>query len=271
MTIAVVIPACNEAKTIADIVQRTLKQTDHVIVVDDGSIDDTAMCAKKAGAILLRQETNQGKGAALWRGMHYAIQQGAHAVITLDADGQHCPEDISRLVNVYQQHKGHLIIAARLKHRERAPFLRRFANKTADFWVSWAAGYPICDTQSGFRLYPVTFLNVLPPIKNGRQGFVFESEALIEAARRGYYPITIAVETLYPKQARPSHYRPWRDTTRIIIMVAGKLLKWGMYPIGLLRSLEYLPLQVNAIQKNAQPPASITLSRLYAKLKSITF
>ncbi|MGB5065669.1 MAG: glycosyltransferase family 2 protein, partial [Candidatus Competibacter sp.] len=228
MPIAVVIPAYNEATTIAGIVHRARRQVETVIVVDDGSGDDTAAQAEAAGAQLSRQSANQGKGAALWRGMQEALAQGADAVITLDADGQHNPEDIPKLLAAARAQPGRLIVAARLERRERAPGLRRFANGMADFWISWAAGYPIRDTQSGFRLYPAMFLHVATAPGSGRHGFAFESALLIQAAQRGCYPATVAIETIYHPQGRPSHYRPWRDTLRIVAMVAWELLGRGL-------------------------------------------
>lgn len=244
MPIIVVIPAYNEAATIDGIVDRVKQQVETVIVVDDGSSDDTAARAENAGARVLRQPDNRGKGAALWRGMREALARGAEAIITLDADGQHCPEDIPKLLMASQRWPGRLIIAARLERRECAPPLRRFANGMADFWVSWAAGYPIRDTQSGFRLYPAAFLRRATGPDPGRRGFAFESALLIQAARLGCYPAAVAIETIYPSQGRPSHYRPWRDTLRIVDLVAWSLLKRGLYPQGLLRSLRLLPLPV---------------------------
>jgi glycosyltransferase involved in cell wall biosynthesis len=237
VSITVVIPAYNEATTIADIVHRARQHVATVIVVDDGSSDDTTGQAEAAGAWILRQPVNQGKGAALWCGMQEALARDANAVITLDADGQHCPEDIPKLLEVHRRHSDCLVIAARMEHRDRAPPLRRFANGMADFWVSWAAGCPIRDTQSGFRLYPSALLRKLPPLGNQRRGFVFESELLIQAARYGHYPATVAIATVYHSQGRPSHYRPWNDTLCIIAMVAWELIRRGLYPLGLLRSL----------------------------------
>jgi len=239
--IAVVIPAYNEAATIAGIVHRARQQIETVLVIDDGSGDDTAAQAESAGATVLRQPVNQGKGAALWRGMQEALALGAAAVISLDADGQHCPEDIPKLLNAWRHQPDRLIIAARLKCRESAPRLRRFANGMADFWVSWAAGYPIRDTQSGFRLYPAAFLSNVPPPRQNSGGFVFESALLIQATHCGYPPAAVVIEALYLPQSRHSHYRPWRDTWRITVMVAKELLKRGLYPLGLLRSLGLWP------------------------------
>jgi glycosyltransferase involved in cell wall biosynthesis len=242
MTIAVVIPAYNEAATIAGIVHRARQQVERVFVVDDGSRDDTAAQAEAAGAVVIRQPKNQGKGASLWRGMQTALAQGAEAVITLDADGQHRPEDIPKLLEARQRWPGCPIIAARLKCREAAPPLRRFANGMADFWVSWAAGCPIPDTQSGFRLYPAEFLRHATGPEPERRGFAFESALLMQAGCQRRYPGLVVIETIYHAQGRPSHYRPWRDTLRIVNLVGGSLIKRGMYPLGLLRSLRLLPL-----------------------------
>lgn len=242
MTIAVVIPAYNEAATITDIVRRASLQLAWVIVVDDDSSDDTAHLAARAGAIVLRQASNQGKGAALWRGMCYALEQGAEAVITLDADGQHQPEDIPKLLAVDQPAVDQLVIAARLEHRAAAPIMRRVANTTADFWISWAAGCPIRDTQSGFRLYPVHFLKQIAGPPPEQYGFGFESALLIQAGLLGFYPKIIPIDTVYPIQARSSYYQPWRDTWRITAMVARSLFARGFYPLGLLRSLRLLSL-----------------------------
>ncbi len=242
MTIAVVIPAYNEAATIADIVHRARRQIEWVIVVDDGSRDDTAARAEAAGAVVVRQPINQGKGASLWHGMQTALAKGAEAVITLDADGQHRPEDIPKLLAARPRRPSCPIIAARLQCRQAAPRLRRFANGMADFWVSWAAGCPIPDTQSGFRLYPAEFLRQANGPEPGRRGFAFESALLMQAGCQRRYPGVVAIETIYLAQGRPSHYRPWRDTLRIVNLVAWSLLRRGLYPLGLLRSLRLLPL-----------------------------
>jgi hypothetical protein len=116
--------------------------------------------------------------------------------------------------------------------------MRRFANGMANFWISWAAGHRILDTQSGFRLYPVALLKQVHGRISTRHGFVFESEILIEAAKRDYYTKSIAVDAIYPNCARTSYYRPSQDTLLIIRMVAWKLISRGLYLQGLLRSLE---------------------------------
>lgn len=237
MSVAVVIPAYNEAQTIADVVLGARRYSARVIVVDDGSVDGTAERLRGLPVDVLRHEQNLGKGDSLWDGMQRATSEGAATIITLDADGQHQPDDIPHLLAAAANHPDRLIIAARLRHRSRVPRVRRFANAMADFWISWASGCPIVDTQSGFRLYPVDLIRRLEAGHDRRRGFVFESEVLIEAARQGFRPLAVPIDAIYHPQARASHYRPFTDTIRIVRMVAWKLISKGMYPHGLLKSL----------------------------------
>lgn len=234
---AVVIPAYNEAATIRDLAARALLQCETVIVVDDGSSDGTAAKLDGMALILLRNEQNRGKAASLWRGMQQAMALGCDTVITLDGDGQHDPADIPRLFDAAERLPLHVIIAARLANRENAPRARLFANNFADFWVSWAAGQWVHDSQSGFRLYPVALLCELVSDAQLRHGFVFESEILIEGARHGYPVISVPISSIYRHGARASHFRPVADITLIVRMIAWKIIKWGFYPVGLWRAL----------------------------------
>lgn len=241
MQVAVVIPAFNESATIADVVERALRHVETVIVVDDGSRDDTAGALAGLPVVLMRNASNLGKAPSMARGFAAALERAMGAVITLDADGQHRPEDIPRLLAAAEEYPGDIIIAARLRGREHMPRARRFGNRQADFWISWAAGQPIHDTQSGYRLYPADVLKRIAVRAEARSGFVFESEVLIEAARIGCYARCIPIDTIYGESPRGSHYRAAPDTTRIALMVAGKLIRRGLFPLGLLRSLGILP------------------------------
>ena len=231
---AVVIPAYNEAKTIRDIALRVCRFADLVVIVDDGSQDGTVQALQGLPIAILSNGSNAGKGESLRRGACYALDKGVDFVITLDGDGQHCPEDIPLLLNAQSAHPEAIVIAARLRDRRAAPALRRFANGFADFWISWAAGHRVRDSQSGFRLYPAA---VFRGSATTTSGFAFESEILIDASRAGVYTVSVPIDTIYNKQSRPSHYRPATDTLRIVRMVAWKLLCRGLYPVGLARSL----------------------------------
>jgi glycosyltransferase involved in cell wall biosynthesis len=189
---------------------------------------------------VLTNAQNSGKAASLQYGFQYALQQGCKAVITLDGDGQHAPEEIPRLLEAATEWPDYIIVAARLINREAAPPLRLFANKFADFWVSWASGYPVVDSQSGFRLYPADLLESVVLTDSKMKGFVFESKIFIEAAKRHFYSVVIPVESIYLPDRRASHYRPYADTQRIVLMIAWQLFKRGGYLPGLLRALGIL-------------------------------
>jgi len=237
---AVVIPAFNEEATIRTLVRRVLPQVEQVIVVDDGSTDRTCDELSDLDVTVLKNIQNRGKAASLQRGFQYALQQGCRAVITLDGDGQHAPEEIPRLLSAATDNPDTIIVAARLINREAAPPLRLFANKFADFWVSWASGYPVVDSQSGFRLYPATLLESVVLRDCQAEGFVFESKIFIEAAKRCFYSVVVPVESIYLPDRRESHYRPFSDTSRIVLMIAWQLFKRGGYFPGLLRAVGLL-------------------------------
>jgi glycosyltransferase involved in cell wall biosynthesis len=237
MKIAVVIPAFNEARTIGGIARRVLTVCPDVAVVDDGSQDGTAQVLAGLPVTLLRHDVNRGKAAALATGFNWALATGADAVATLDGDGQHRPEDIPRLVTVAASHPNRLIIAARLYGRDRYPRARNFANHFADFWIAWAAGEPLTDSQSGQRIYPASLLRQAERLRDRASGFTFESEIVIYGSRLGFGTVAVPIMAIHHREGRPSHFRPVRDIGRIVLMVAGYLLRSGMNPSGLLRSL----------------------------------
>lgn len=244
MKTVVVIPAYNEAATIRDIATRVLQQQLQLIVVDDASTDATADCLKDLSIDIIVNRENMGKGASLMTGMQAAQASGADCVITLDGDGQHRPEDIPLLLAAIERYPGKIIIGARKLDVENAPKARRRANKIADFWISWACGYPVEDSQSGFRLYPVDLLQALQMKVSSDKGFVFESEILIKAAAKGVRSFSVAIPTIYHEQARASHFRPVRDITNITLMVAKHIILMGLAPLHLLRSLKILRVKI---------------------------
>jgi len=238
MHIAIVIPAFNEQRSIVDVANRALLQAEHVIIVDDGSTDQTLsllheLQRTKPKLVVLANKQNLGKAATLWKGMQYAEQLGIDAVISLDGDGQHCPEDIPRFIEAASQQTQTIIIGARLADKSVIPAKRYYANKFANFWLSWAAGYVIDDSQSGFRLYPSDLIKQLSPDTCRSKSFVFESEILINAARLGFKSTPIKIEAIYNADARPSHFRGVTDILLITRMVALSLFSRGMYPLGL--------------------------------------
>ncbi len=239
--IALVIPAYNEAASLRRVALAALALHDWVIVVDDGSTDDTARVVADLPLTLLQLTPNQGKAAALWRGFEHALQGEADAIASMDADGQHRPADLPKLLALWRTHPGRIVIGARLHEASRIPRARYLANRFANFWIAWAAGTPIVDSQSGFRVYPAPLLRALRARRRRSAGFVFESEVLIDAGRSGCVSIAVPIPAIYAADRRRSHFRPLLDILRITRMVAWKLLQRGLYPQGLLRSLRRAP------------------------------
>jgi glycosyltransferase involved in cell wall biosynthesis len=228
VTEVVVIPAYNEAATIRDVVQRALRQAHLVIVVDDGSADGTASALADLDVVLLRNAANLGKAASLRRGAEEAMRRGAVAIVTLDGDGQHYPEDIALLLGAWRETPERIVIGSRLHRREAIPSARYWANRVANFWIGLVAGYAIADSQSGFRVYPARVLREARVCCDRAHSFVFESEILIEAARLGVQARCLPVQVNYNSRARASHFRPVLDIARIVRMVAWRLVSQGL-------------------------------------------
>ena len=227
-----------------------------MIVVDDGSHDGTAEQLQGLSVTVLFHQTNQGKAASLRTAFQYALERDAQCAISIDGDGQHCLADAVGLLNAWSLNPQHIVIGSRLHDRAQFPPARYRANKFACFWISWAAGHPIADSQSGFRAYPREVMQLALTRKVQSNRFTFESEILIVAAQHGHPTLAMAIPSSYPVNARPSHFRPVADIAKIVVMVAGKLLKQGMAPLGLWRSLKdakVLPGRAVAEKKSATP------------------
>lgn len=238
---AVVIPAYNEEATIGPLLDRVLESIQTVIVVNDASTDRTAAMAARRPVILLNQPCNSGKGHALSTGFHYAIELGADYIITMDGDAQHDPADLPKFVAAARGFPEDLIVGTRILDRDQAPKLRLFANRFADFWISWASGQPLSDSQCGYRCVPGALVKQIRVSDSRERGFVFESEFMIEASRRGTRISFVPIRSCYPPDRRRSHFRPVVDIVRITRMVAWKLLSHGLYIQGLLTSLRSRP------------------------------
>lgn len=229
----VIIPAYNEESTIQALIESILEQKpeqllpEKILIVNDASSDKTASILDSMESQplvkILHNSHNLGKAGSLWRGFEQAIQQNFDVVITMDGDGQHRTQDIPALLQSHLEHPERLIIGARERNLKTQPLGRFLANRFANFWISWAAGYGVSDSQSGFRLYPVALLKKLGALKQS-EGFVFESEVIIEAAWQGYYTSVVNIPTIYHKNRRPSHFQPWQDIKKITQMVARRLV-----------------------------------------------
>jgi glycosyltransferase involved in cell wall biosynthesis len=231
--VAVVIPALNEALRIRDVVTGVLAQCPHVIVIDDGSDDETCARIADLPVILLRHPRRMGKGASLRDGFAEALRRGFHAVLTMDGDGQHAADDLPRLLAAGNRHPGAVIIGARLRKRSQQPLYRRLANEFGDWGIAWATGYQIADCQSGQRLYPAT-VAALEDVPG--EDFVFEAQILISAARElGTRCVSVPIESRYKtvhsaEQFRASHFKPVRDFMRITRHIVLQAVRRGGLP-----------------------------------------
>jgi glycosyltransferase involved in cell wall biosynthesis len=210
--ILALIPAYNEASHIRDVVTGARTHLP-VLVVNDGSTDDTATRAEEAGATLLDQIPNQGKGAALRAGFRWTLDAGYEAVITLDADGQHDPAEIPKFLDAYADDQADLIIGAR--EFEDMPPIRRLANTVGRWSFSWAIGQPILDNQSGYRLISRRLTEAI--LISGEAGFEFEVEMIVICVQRGFTLDWVPIRTIYADEG--SHIRPWHHTVNFIRMV----------------------------------------------------
>lgn len=209
--VAAVIPAYRAAPWVAEVVCGTREQLEVVLVVDDGSDDDTAAEARAAGAELLSHPSNLGKAAALRTAFVELFRRGVDAVVTLDADGQHLPSEIPKLLVAHRQ-GGDLVLGSRDHLSAGMSGLRRRSNRLSSAAISWAAGTRLADVQTGFRLYTRQVLS-----STGFEGhrFAAESAVVVRAARLGFRVVSVPIELGYADGRSSSHYRPLVDSLRI--------------------------------------------------------
>jgi glycosyltransferase involved in cell wall biosynthesis len=203
------VPAHDEAPRIGAVVKGAAAHL-LVLVVDDGSADDTAVRATEAGAAVLQQTPNQGKGAALRTGFRWALEHGFEAAVTLDGDGQHDPAEISKFVQAWAAGRPDLVIGRR--NFGSMPPLRRVANELGTLAFSWAVGRRIPDNQSGFRLVSRRLMEAT--LASDEAGFEFEVEMIVRAIRAGWTIAWVPVRTIYAGQ--PSHIRPARHLRQFL-------------------------------------------------------
>ncbi|MFT3909598.1 MAG: DUF2062 domain-containing protein [Ferruginibacter sp.] len=213
----VIIPTYNNAATLAGVINDVSEYTNHIIVVNDGSTDNTDAIVKNFPAVqYISYSKNIGKGWALRKGIEYAINKNYEYAITIDSDGQHFAKDLPVFIDKIQQDPGAIIIGARNMGQESVPGKSSFGNKFSNFWFKVETGIKAPDTQSGYRAYP---LQLLKGTRYFTRKYEFEIEVLVKAAWKGIKIDSIPVSVYYaPKDERVSHFRPFKDFTRISIL-----------------------------------------------------
>lgn len=207
--VAAVIPCFNEDRTIGQLVSQLRQHIELVVVVDDGSADETALTAERAGAMVLRHDRNRGKGASLRTGLSYIHSLGCEWAVTMDGDGQHDPADLPALFRCAEQTGASLVIGNRMGNAETMPWLRRQVNRWMSKKLSHFASRRLPDTQSGFRLIHLQTWTDLPLTA---QRFEVESEMLM-AFLAANHPVEFVPIRAIPA-ARKSRIRPMADTLR---------------------------------------------------------
>jgi glycosyltransferase involved in cell wall biosynthesis len=209
--IIALVPTFNEVAHVAQVVASAQKYVP-VVVIDDGSSDGSGSAAALAGAKVLVHARNRGKGVALNTGFDYAAQRQVAAAITLDADGQHDPDEIPRFIEAFRSGLGDLIVGKRTYAE--MPGIRQWGNRTGQRLLQWAMGHPVPDNQSGYRLHSLEVLRCARP-QSAR--FEAEVEILLRTQLAGLRIAWIPIKTIYADEV--SHYQPLRDSVLFLKMV----------------------------------------------------
>lgn len=211
----VIVPTYNNQKTLKKVLDSILDFTSNVIIVNDGSTDQTSEILKQYSQLTqIHHPKNLGKGRALRNGFRKAIELDFEYAITIDSDGQHFAADIPGFIEEIQKEPNSLLIGSRNMTQENVPKKSSFGNKFSNFWFKFETGIVLEDTQSGFRLYPLKLI----PKRFYTNKFEFEIEVIVRSAWKGIVVKNIPIQVLYDPAERVSHFRPFRDFTRISIL-----------------------------------------------------
>ncbi len=215
----VIIPTYNNARTLKRVLEEVLAYSGpgRTIVVNDGATDATAQILQeyKDRVIVLENGRNRGKGYSLRRGFREAIERGFENAITIDSDGQHFADDIPAFVQASLEQPGSLVMGSRNMDQEGVPGRSSFGNKFSNFWFWFNTGIRLPDTQTGYRLYP---LGPLKTMKLVTEKFETEIEVIVRMAWRGVRFVAVSVRVKYDPEERVSHFRPFRDFSRISVL-----------------------------------------------------
>jgi len=211
----VIVPTYNNHKTLKKVLDSILDFTQNIIIVNDGSTDETTEILKQYSQFTqIHHPKNIGKGRALRNGFRKAIEMNFEYAITIDSDGQHFASDIPNFIAEIQKEPNSLLIGSRNMTQENVPKKSSFGNKFSNFWFWFETTIKLEDTQSGFRLYPLQLI----PKQFYTNKFEFEIEVIVRSAWKGIVVKNIPIQILYDPAERVSHFRPFKDFTRISIL-----------------------------------------------------
>lgn|SRR3989338_1966236 len=211
----VVIPAHNEEKNLAAVLQEVGKYTPHIIVVDDGSQDSTKEIAEQHHALVLKHPVNMGKGAALKTGCDYALEQGAKNIIVMDGDGQHEPKEIPKLLNALN---GHDIVFTHRQQATSMPFVLKFGNWFINQTLKTLYGINVKDSQCGFRAFHA---ETYKKVRWSTRDYYMETEMIVNSGKHRLNYTEIPIETIYGDK--------YKGTTVVDgMIIVSKMLSWRL-------------------------------------------
>ena len=213
----IIIPTFNNDQTLEKVIAGVKNYSYDVLVINDGSTDKTnEILSRQTGITIFHQDKNRGKGLALRRGFDEARKLGYDYALTIDSDGQHNTSDIPKFFELLEKNPGCLIMGARNMDQASVPGKSSFGNKFSNFWFRFETGIELPDTQTGFRLYPISLLQHM---KFFTRKFEFEIEVIVRGAWKGIPFLSVPVSVYYaPKETRISHFRPFQDFTRVSLL-----------------------------------------------------
>ncbi|HNY02635.1 MAG TPA: DUF2062 domain-containing protein [Bacteroidales bacterium] len=213
----VIIPTYNNDHALEEVIRGVLLYSPDVIVVNDGSTDQTARILSEIPEVTtLSFPVNRGKGWALRQGFRYAIEKGFRYAVTIDSDGQHFPDDLPAFLDTIEKHPDSVILGARDMTRDEVPGSSSFGHKFSIFWFKIETGITVLDVQTGYRLYPLHRIRDIRWVVSRK--YEYEVEILVRLAWMGVNVLSVPVRVYYaPKEIRVSHFRKVRDFTRVSI------------------------------------------------------
>jgi len=240
LNMCVLIPTYNHGGTVGDVIDGMLTYTDQIIVVNDGSTDNTVENLRRFEhkIKIIHLDKNQGKGQALRTGFNDAIEQGFDRCMTIDADGQHFPSDVPLFLEALKEHPDSLLMGTRTLDHEDVPGTSTFGNKFANFWYWVITGNKLKDTQSGFRVYP---LMRMKHMRFYSHRYEYEAEILIRLSWREQPIVPVPIKVYYPPgDERITHFKKVTDFTRItllnIVLLVQAIFYW--HPVMLIRKIK---------------------------------